>query len=48
MIENVVVPVATGYGLADEYAYLKSSVQEFLTGLLHLICLCTSCYLVDD
>ncbi|RVW43412.1 2-phytyl-1,4-beta-naphthoquinone methyltransferase, chloroplastic [Vitis vinifera] len=32
MIDNVVVPVATGYGLADEYAYLKSSVQEFLTG----------------
>ena len=48
MIDNVVVPVATGYGLADEYAYLKSSVQEFLTGLLHLICLCTLCYLVDD
>ena len=48
MIDNVVVPVATGYGLAEEYEYLKSSVQEYLTGLLHLICLCTSCYLVDD
>ncbi|CAN0893129.1 2-phytyl-1,4-beta-naphthoquinone methyltransferase, chloroplastic [Linum grandiflorum] len=33
MIDNVVVPVATGYGLADEYEYLKSSIREFLTGL---------------
>ncbi|CAN0893132.1 2-phytyl-1,4-beta-naphthoquinone methyltransferase, chloroplastic [Linum grandiflorum] len=32
MIDNVVVPVATGYGLADEYEYLKSSIREFLTG----------------
>ncbi|CAO2837982.1 unnamed protein product [Amaranthus hypochondriacus] len=32
MIDNVVVPVATVYGLADEYKYLKSSIQEFLTG----------------
>ncbi|CAL5398701.1 unnamed protein product [Camellia sinensis] len=32
MIDNVVVPVATGYGLAEEYKYLKSSIQEFLTG----------------
>lgn len=48
MIDNVVVPVATGYGLGDEYEYLKSSIQDFLTGLLHLIFLCSSCYLVDD
>ncbi|XP_031250222.1 2-phytyl-1,4-beta-naphthoquinone methyltransferase, chloroplastic-like isoform X3 [Pistacia vera] len=32
MIDNVVVPVATGYGLAKEYEYLKSSIKEFLTG----------------
>ncbi|KAJ8759020.1 hypothetical protein K2173_003258 [Erythroxylum novogranatense] len=32
MIDHVVVPVATGYGLAKEYEYLKSSIREFLTG----------------
>ncbi|CAI0431067.1 unnamed protein product [Linum tenue] len=32
MIDNVVVPVATGYGLAEEYEYLKNSIREFLTG----------------
>ena len=32
MIDNVVVPVATGYGLAKEYEYLKRSIKEFLTG----------------
>ncbi|KAL9421496.1 hypothetical protein AB3S75_038957 [Citrus x aurantiifolia] len=32
MIDNVVVPVASGYGLAGEYQYLKSSIREFLTG----------------
>ncbi|XP_041016085.1 2-phytyl-1,4-beta-naphthoquinone methyltransferase, chloroplastic-like isoform X1 [Juglans microcarpa x Juglans regia] len=32
MIDNVVVPVATSYGLAKEYEYLKSSIREFLTG----------------
>ncbi|XP_078429184.1 S-adenosyl-L-methionine-dependent methyltransferases superfamily protein [Wolffia australiana] len=32
MVDNVVVPVASSYGLADEYAYLKSSIREFLTG----------------
>lgn len=32
MIDNVVVPMATGYGLAKEYEYLKSSIREFLTG----------------
>ncbi|XP_015894619.3 2-phytyl-1,4-beta-naphthoquinone methyltransferase, chloroplastic [Ziziphus jujuba] len=32
MIDNVVVPVAASYGLADEYRYLKSSINEFLTG----------------
>lgn len=33
MIDNVVVPVASGYGLSDEYKYLKSSIKDFLTGL---------------
>ncbi|XP_024023919.1 2-phytyl-1,4-beta-naphthoquinone methyltransferase, chloroplastic isoform X2 [Morus notabilis] len=32
MIDNVVVPVATSYGLQEEYIYLKSSIREFLTG----------------
>ncbi|KAL5725188.1 hypothetical protein ACHQM5_008358 [Ranunculus cassubicifolius] len=32
MIDNVVVPVASNYGLAKEYEYLKSSIREFLTG----------------
>ncbi|KAA8533166.1 hypothetical protein F0562_033301 [Nyssa sinensis] len=32
MIDNIVVPVATGYGLAKEYEYLKSSIAKFLTG----------------
>ncbi|OVA20752.1 UbiE/COQ5 methyltransferase [Macleaya cordata] len=32
MIDNVVVPVASSYGLAKEYEYLKSSIREFLTG----------------
>lgn len=32
MIDNVVVPVASNYGLAKEYKYLKNSIREFLTG----------------
>ncbi|OMO80150.1 UbiE/COQ5 methyltransferase [Corchorus olitorius] len=32
MIDNVVVPTATVYGLAKEYQYLKTSIKEFLTG----------------
>ncbi|KAK6252507.1 hypothetical protein QUC31_014227 [Theobroma cacao] len=32
MIDNVVVPTATVYGLAKEYKYLKASINEFLTG----------------
>ncbi|KAK4423845.1 2-phytyl-1,4-beta-naphthoquinone methyltransferase, chloroplastic [Sesamum alatum] len=32
MIDNVVVPVARGYGLASEYQYLKNSIKEYLTG----------------
>ncbi|GAA0168807.1 methyltransferase [Lithospermum erythrorhizon] len=32
MIDNVVVPVASSYGLESEYKYLKSSIKEFRTG----------------
>ncbi|KDP26624.1 hypothetical protein JCGZ_17782 [Jatropha curcas] len=32
MIDNVVVPMASRYGLAKEYEYLKNSIREFLTG----------------
>ncbi|CAK7332631.1 unnamed protein product [Dovyalis caffra] len=32
MIDNVVVPVATAYGLAKEYEYLTGSIREYLTG----------------
>ncbi|KAB2609661.1 2-phytyl-1,4-beta-naphthoquinone methyltransferase [Pyrus ussuriensis x Pyrus communis] len=31
MIDNLVVPVASGFGLEDDYKYLKSSVRAFLT-----------------
>lgn len=33
MIDSVVVPMASVYGLAKEYKYLKPSIREFLTGL---------------
>jgi hypothetical protein len=39
MIDNVVVPLASGYGLTEEYKYLKSSILHYLTGL-HLYFLC--------
>lgn len=42
MIDNVVVPVANGYGLAEEYKYLKSSIQDFLTGSFFSLTNCTS------
>lgn len=32
-IDNVVVPLASGYGLTEEYKYLKSSISQYLTGL---------------
>ncbi|KAH7658902.1 demethylmenaquinone methyltransferase / 2-methoxy-6-polyprenyl-1,4-benzoquinol methylase protein [Dioscorea alata] len=32
MMDNVVVPVASTYGLADEYRYLRDSINDFLTG----------------
>uniref|UniRef100_A0A0D3FXR8 2-phytyl-1,4-beta-naphthoquinone methyltransferase, chloroplastic n=1 Tax=Oryza barthii TaxID=65489 RepID=A0A0D3FXR8_9ORYZ len=31
MIDNVVVPLASGYGLTEEYKYLKSSILHYLT-----------------
>ncbi|KAF3783292.1 2-phytyl-1-4-beta-naphthoquinone methyltransferase [Nymphaea thermarum] len=32
IIDNVVVPAGNAYGLSKEYAYLRSSIAEFLTG----------------
>ncbi|RYR59348.1 hypothetical protein Ahy_A05g025212 isoform B [Arachis hypogaea] len=32
MIDNVVVPVASAYGLSEDYKYLKTSIRGFLTG----------------
>ncbi|KAK6139215.1 hypothetical protein DH2020_027051 [Rehmannia glutinosa] len=32
MIDYIVVPVASWYGLASEYRYLKNSIKEYLTG----------------
>lgn len=32
VLDNVVVPVANGYGLGDDYAYLKTSIANFPTG----------------
>eukprot|EP00252_Welwitschia_mirabilis_P006861 TRINITY_DN17782_c0_g1_i1.p1 TRINITY_DN17782_c0_g1~~TRINITY_DN17782_c0_g1_i1.p1 ORF type:complete len:266 (-),score=41.69 TRINITY_DN17782_c0_g1_i1:167-964(-) len=32
LLENLVVPVASIYGLRDEYAYLKSSITHFPSG----------------
>ncbi|XP_064997800.1 2-phytyl-1,4-beta-naphthoquinone methyltransferase, chloroplastic-like isoform X2 [Musa acuminata AAA Group] len=32
IIDNVVVPTASEYGLSQEYKYLKTSIDEFLTG----------------
>ncbi|KAM0984161.1 hypothetical protein PS2_011366 [Malus domestica] len=32
MIDNLVVPVASGFGLEEDYKYLKSSVMAFLPG----------------
>ncbi|KAL8550517.1 hypothetical protein ACS0TY_009080 [Phlomoides rotata] len=32
MIDSIVVPIASGYGLANEYHYLKNSIKEYLTG----------------
>ncbi|OAY69990.1 2-phytyl-1,4-beta-naphthoquinone methyltransferase, chloroplastic, partial [Ananas comosus] len=32
VIDNAVVPLASRYGLAEEYEYLKGSIAEFLTG----------------
>ncbi|XP_015965030.1 2-phytyl-1,4-beta-naphthoquinone methyltransferase, chloroplastic-like [Arachis duranensis] len=32
IIDNVVVPVASAYGLLEDYKYLKTSIRGFLTG----------------
>lgn len=33
MLDNLVVPVASQFGMQDEYAYLKTSIARFPTGL---------------
>jgi demethylmenaquinone methyltransferase/2-methoxy-6-polyprenyl-1,4-benzoquinol methylase len=32
MLDNLVVPVASQFGMEDEYAYLKTSIARFPTG----------------
>jgi ubiquinone/menaquinone biosynthesis C-methylase UbiE len=32
MLDNLVVPAARGYGLEDEYAYLRPSIKRFPHG----------------
>lgn len=32
VLDNVVVPTAAGYGLEDEYRYLRPSIQRFPQG----------------
>jgi ubiquinone/menaquinone biosynthesis C-methylase UbiE len=32
MLDNVVVPIATQFGVQEEYAYLKTSIAQFPTG----------------
>jgi hypothetical protein len=36
-IDNVVVPLASGYGLTEEYKYLKSSIAQYLTGIVYFL-----------
>lgn len=37
MIDYVVVPVASWYGLTSEYRYLKKSIKGYLTGVFFII-----------
>ena len=41
-LENIVVPAARLYGLAEEYEYLRPSIKQFATGshgqVLHCCC----------
>ena len=39
-LENIVVPAARLYGLAEEYEYLRPSIKRFATGLFT----CSVCY----
>ena len=43
-LENIVVPAARLYGLAEEYEYLRPSIKRFATGshcqVLHCTCCC--------
>ncbi|XP_040367773.1 selenium-binding protein 2-like [Rosa chinensis] len=37
MIDYAVVPVASSFGLEEDYKYLMSSIREFLTGRIYVI-----------
>ncbi|XP_024165729.1 selenium-binding protein 2 isoform X2 [Rosa chinensis] len=37
MIDYVVVPVASSFGLEEDYKYLTRSMREFLTGHIYVI-----------
>ncbi|KAM5554196.1 selenium-binding protein 2 [Rosa sericea] len=37
MIDNIVVPVASSFGLGEDYNYLRRSIREFLTGRMYVI-----------
>lgn len=39
-LENIVVPAAQLYGLAEEYEYLRPSIKRFATGLFR----CSVCH----
>lgn len=36
-LENIVVPAARLYGLAEEYEYLRPSIKRFATGMQHYV-----------
>lgn len=38
-LENIVVPAARLYGLAEEYEYLRPSIKRFATGIYCQVCL---------
>lgn len=40
-LQNIVVPAARMYGLAEEYEYLRPSIKRFATGMSRHSWLCT-------
>ena len=41
-LENIVVPAARLYGLAEEYEYLRPSIKQFATGTPYQVLHCCS------